>query len=47
MSAGITDKMVDCFAKQPHVTMAMGVVNQPVEGVTLGVTGIDLEQFNA
>ena len=26
----ITSKMVDWFARQPHVKMAMGVVNQPV-----------------
>lgn len=46
LSGGITSKMVDWFARQPHVKMAMGVVNQPVQNVTLGATGIDLEKFN-
>ncbi len=46
LSAGMSDKMLEFLAKQPHVAMAMGVVNQPVEGVTLGVTGVDLDQFN-
>ncbi len=46
LSGGINSKIVDWFARQPHVTMAMGVVNQPVQNVTLGATGIDLNQFN-
>ena len=46
LSGGITSKMVDWFAQQPHVKMAMGVVNQPVQNVTLGATGIDLDKFN-
>jgi putative ABC transport system permease protein len=46
LSGGISDKIVDWFPKQPHVTMAMGVVNQLVQGVTLGATGVDLEKFN-
>jgi putative ABC transport system permease protein len=46
LSGGISDKIVDWFARQPHVKMAMGVVNQPVQNVTLGATGIDLDKFN-
>ena len=30
------------FAKQPHVQIATGVLNATVEGVTLGMTGVDL-----
>ncbi len=47
LSGGISSKIVDWFGEQPHVKMAMGVVNQPVQGVTLGATGIDLPKFNA
>lgn len=46
LSGGIDERLVDFLAKQPHVAMAMGVVNQLIEGVSLGVTGIDLDQFN-
>jgi putative ABC transport system permease protein len=46
LSGGISSKMVDWFAQQPHIRMAMGVVNQPVQGVTLGATGVDLAKFN-
>jgi putative ABC transport system permease protein len=46
LSGGISDKIVSWFAQQPHVKMAMGVVNQPVQNVTLGATGIDLDMFN-
>lgn len=34
------------FAKQPHVALVMGTVNQPVENVTLGAAGVDLDTFN-
>jgi len=47
LSGGISSKIVDWFTEQPHIKMAMGVVNQPVQGVTLGATGIDLDKFNA
>jgi len=30
------------FARQPHVVIATGVLNATVEGVTLGMTGVDL-----
>ena len=46
LSGGINEKVVDFLAKQPHVVMAMGVVNQPVEGISLGATGIDIDLFN-
>ena len=39
--------MVGLLAGQPHVKLAMGVVNYPVQGVTaLGATGVDLKQFD-
>ncbi len=34
------------WRQQPHVKLAVGVVNQPVQGITLGATGIDLKQFD-
>src|SRR5438876_915921 len=34
------------FAKQPHVQIATGVLNAAVEGVTLGMTGLDLPVFD-
>jgi putative ABC transport system permease protein len=38
------EAMVDrFFAKQPHVRIATGVLNATVEGVTLGMTGVDLD----
>jgi putative ABC transport system permease protein len=46
LSGGISDKIVDWLGQQPHVKMAVGAVNQPVQGVTLGATGIDLKQFD-
>jgi putative ABC transport system permease protein len=40
-------EMVDkFFAKQPHVQIATGVLNATVEGVTLGMTGLDLPTFD-
>jgi putative ABC transport system permease protein len=46
LSGGISDKIVDWLAQQPHVRMAVGAVNQPVQGVTLGATGVNLKQFD-
>jgi putative ABC transport system permease protein len=46
LSGGISDKIVDWLGQQPHVKMAVGAVNQPVQGITLGATGIDLKQFD-
>jgi putative ABC transport system permease protein len=46
LSGGISDKIVDWLGQQPHVKMAVGAVNQPVQGITLGATGINLKQFD-
>jgi putative ABC transport system permease protein len=45
LSGSMSQKYVDFFRKQPHVAQALGVVNQGVEGVILGATGIDLAAF--
>ena len=34
------------LARQPHVVLVMGTVNQPVENVTLGAAGVDLDTFD-
>jgi putative ABC transport system permease protein len=44
--APIPQQMVGFLATQPHVKLAMGVVNHPVQGVTLGATGVDLKTFD-
>ncbi|PWU06849.1 MAG: ABC transporter permease [Terriglobia bacterium] len=45
--APLDQRIVDnFFARQPHVQLAVGVVNQPVEGIFLGLTGVDLEKFS-
>jgi putative ABC transport system permease protein len=46
LSGGISEKIVDWLGQRPHVTMAVGAVNQPVQGITLGATGIDLKLFD-
>jgi putative ABC transport system permease protein len=46
LSGGISEKIVDWLGRQPHVKMAVGAVNQPVQGITLGATGVDLKQFD-
>ena len=43
--APIPSQMVGFLAKQPHVAMATGVLSVMVEGVTLGATGIDYQEF--
>jgi len=43
----MVQQLVDYFGKQPHVVLATGVLNTTVEGVTLGMTGINLDEFNA
>ncbi|MGA3095068.1 MAG: ABC transporter permease [Bryobacteraceae bacterium] len=45
LTGSMPQTFVDFFRKQPHVTLALGVVNQPVEGLTVGITGIDLAAF--
>jgi putative ABC transport system permease protein len=47
LSGGISDKIVDWLGQRPHVKLAVGAVNQPVQGVTLGATGINLKQFDS
>lgn len=44
-TAGMSEKMVGYFEKQPHVAMAVGMTIQPIGGVNT-VTGIDLTAFN-
>jgi putative ABC transport system permease protein len=43
-SSPIPEKMIGFIERQPHVTMAVGAVNQQVGGVTF-VTGVDLARF--
>jgi len=43
--APIDQRMVGFLAKQPHVVQAIGIVNVPIEGVTVGGAGIDLKEF--
>ena len=47
LNGAIPEQMIDYLRKQPHVAQAMGVVNVPIEGVTLGAAGVDLNAFNA
>ena len=45
--APISEGLVSYLEKnEPHVKLALGSVVQPVEGVTIGVTGVDLDQFD-
>lgn len=44
--APLPDAMVKFLGEQPHVKLAMGTVNQPIEGVTMGAAGVDLNTFN-
>jgi putative ABC transport system permease protein len=44
--APIPEGMVKYFEMQPHVTLALGSVVQPIQGITLAVSGVDLEKFN-
>jgi putative ABC transport system permease protein len=44
--APMPEEMVNYMARQPHVKLAMGVVNIPIEGITLGATGVDLGAFS-
>jgi putative ABC transport system permease protein len=38
--------MVDYMERQPHVKQATGVITVPIEGITLGATGVDLGAFD-
>ncbi len=44
LSGAVPEKLVSLLAQEPHVALATGVVNQPVQGV-MGVTGVDLPKF--
>lgn len=46
LSGTMSQNFVDYFQRQPHVALAMGVVNHGVQGVFMGATGIDLARFN-
>jgi putative ABC transport system permease protein len=44
-TAPMSDKLVPLLATQPNVTMAIGTVVQPLQGLDT-VTGLDLDQFS-
>src|SRR5581483_3419356 len=44
--APIPEKMVDFLEQQPHVKLAIGTIAVPVEGVTIGLSGVDLDKFS-
>ena len=45
MRNGIPEAYVNYFARKPHVKAAVGALMQPVEGITLMMTGIDMPQY--
>jgi putative ABC transport system permease protein len=47
MRNGIPEAFVNYFAKKPHVKSAVGVLMQPVEGITMMMTGLDMPAYNA
>jgi len=47
MRNGIPEDFVKYFARKPHVKAAVGVLMQPVEGITMMMTGIDMPAYNA
>lgn len=46
-SATIDERLVGWIEKQPHVTLGLGMVSQPMQGGTSSITGIDLDRFKA
>ena len=44
--APISEKYVDFLERLPHVKLALGSEVWAVEGVTVGLTGVDLDKFN-
>jgi putative ABC transport system permease protein len=44
-TASINERLVAWLEKQPHVTLAVGSVVQPLQGIS-SVTGIDFDKFN-
>ena len=47
MRNGIPEAYVNYFAKMPHVKAAAGALMQPVEGITLMMTGVNFPQYDA
>jgi len=47
MRNGIPEAFVKYFAKKPHVKAAVGVLMQPVEGITMMITGLDMPAYDA
>ncbi len=47
MRNGIPESFVDYFAKKPHVKAAVGVLMQPVEGISMMITGLDMPAYDA
>jgi len=47
MSQGMLKDAADYFARKPHVRSAVGVLMQPVEGITMMVTGVDIPAYDA
>jgi len=46
LSGAMPEGIAGALEKLPHVKLAVGVVNQQVQGVTLGVVGVDLKKFD-
>lgn len=44
-SAPMSDKFIQFFEKQPHVSLAVGTMVHPIGGINT-ITGIDLDRFN-
>ena len=47
MRNGIPEAYVAYFAKEPHVVGAVGSLTQQVEGITMGMNGLDIAAYNA
>jgi len=41
----MSEAVVGALQKLPHVKLAIGVLNHPIEGITLGAAGIDMAKF--
>ena len=41
----MSEGVVGALQKLPHVKLAIGILNRPIEGITLGAAGIDLAKF--
>ena len=47
MRNGIPEAFVNYFARKPHVKASVGALMQPVEGITLMMTGVDFPKYDA